>query len=146
MDKVKTFEGTLSIFNKAGTVDLRKVESGGYLMNTEAKIDESAQLLTDMLEAKLPIPSYTLWLEGLDKPTETIIKTGLFNRKGEEVKIPTYTSAAVAKLVAGNTIELLACKRRAGANTFYAPVFKITAGTKAKTKAVKVTSVARIGR
>ena len=115
------FEGLVSIFERNGSAEIRRVSSGGYLAS------EVEDLMGDLLECKLPVSKWSLWIDGVDfKPAET------------------FTGAALKKLATGNDVELIAVKRRGKNGGFMAPVIKITGkdGVKAKPAANK----ARLGR
>jgi len=115
------FEGTVSIFERNGALEIRRVSSGGYLAS------EVKDLWGDLIELKAPVSKWSLWIDGIDfKPAET------------------FTGAALKKLATGNTVELIAVKRRGKNGGFMAPVIKITGkdGTTAKPSVNK----ARLGR
>lgn len=114
------FEGVVSIFEKNGAVEIRRVSSGGYAA------DEVSDLVSDLLETKKPVSKWSLWIDGIDiKPAET------------------YSPAVMAKLFKANTVELIAVKRRGRNGSFMAPVLKIT-GPNAAVKAAP--NKARLGR
>jgi len=98
------FEGYVSLFERNGAVEIRRVSSGGYAAN------EVSDLVTDLLELKKPVSKWSLWIDGIDvKAAET------------------YSSATMAKLIKANTVELIAVKRQGRNGKFMAPVLKITA-------------------
>jgi hypothetical protein len=115
------FEGLVSIFERNGAAEIRRVSSGGYLAS------EVKDLMGDLLECKLPVSKWSLWIDGIDHK-----------------QADTYTGATLKKLATGNTVELIAVKRRGKNGGFMAPVIKITGkdGIKAKPAANK----ARLGR
>lgn len=114
------FEGYVSLFERNGAVEIRRVSSGGYAAS------EIADLVTDLLELRKPVSKWSLWLDGIDiKPAET------------------YSSATMTKLCKTNTVELIAVKRQGRNGKFMAPVLKITApGSAVKAAPNK----ARLGR
>lgn len=113
------FEGAVSIFEKNGVLEIRRVSSGGYIAS------EVSDLVTDLLELKKPISKWSLWIDGIDiKPAET------------------YSSATIAKLCKANTVELLAVKCKGRNGNFMAPRIKITAPGAVKAAPNK----ARLGR
>lgn len=114
------FEGYVSLFERNGAVEIRRVSSGGYAAS------EVPDLVTDLLELKKPVSKWSLWIDGIDvKAAET------------------YSPATVAKLVKVNTVELIAVRRRGRNGGFMAPVLKIT-GANAAVKAAP--NKARLGR
>lgn len=125
------FTGVVSIFEKNGVLEIRRVSSGGYaadelydIVSAQGKVEKTG-LLTDLLEFKKPITKWSLWLDGIDvKAAET------------------YSSATIAKLVKGNTVELIAVKCKGRNGTFMAPRLKITAPGAVKAAPNK----ARLGR
>lgn len=115
------FEGVVSIFEKNGAVEIRRVSSGGYAAS------EVSDLVSDLLETKKPVSKWSLWIDGVDvKAAET------------------YSPATMAKLVKTNTVELIAVRRRGRNGGFMAPVLKITAPGSTAAKAAP--NKARIGR
>ena len=114
------FEGIVSLFERNGAVEIRRVSSGGY------DASEVSDLVTDLLELKKPVSRWSLWIDGIDhKQTET------------------YSPAAMSKLVKGNQVELIAVRRKGRNGGFMAPVLKITAPN-ASPKAAP--NKARLGR
>ena len=115
------FEGIVSLFERNGAIEIRRVSSGGYTA------DEVSDLITDLLELKKPVSKWSLWIDGIDhKQTDT------------------YSNAVISKLVKGNQVELIAVRRRGPRGTFMAPVLKITAAGAIKAKAAPNKS--RLGR
>lgn len=115
------FEGLVSIFERNGSAEIRRVSSGGYTAG------EVKDLMGDLLECKLLVSKWSLWIDGIDfKPAES------------------FTGATLKKLTTGNDVQLIAVKRRGKNGGFMAPVIKITGkdGTTAKPAANK----ARLGR
>lgn len=90
--------------NKSGALELRKVESGGYM---EGNDDDAAELLKDMLEAKQPVSQWAIWDNRSDGPTTRQNKP--------------YTAKDFATLTRGEDFALVWCKR----GQFRAPVLKI---------------------
>lgn len=115
------FEGVVSLFERNGAVEIRKVSSGGY------DASEVSDLVTDLLELKKPVSKWSLWIDGI-----------------EHKQTDTYSSAVMSKLVKGNQVELIAVRRRGPRGTFMAPVLKITAPGAVKAKAAP--NKARLGR
>ena len=114
------FEGIVSLFERNGAVEIRRVSSGGY------DASEVSDLVTDLLELKKPVSRWSLWIDGIDhKQTEA------------------YSPAAMSKLFKGNTVELIAVRRKGRNGGFMAPVLKITAPN-ASPKAAP--NKARLGR
>ena len=115
------FEGTVSIFERNGALEIRRVSSGGY------NASELKDLLADLYELKLPVSKWSLWLDGVD-----------------QTPLDRYNVNTVKKLATGNDVELIAVKRRGKNGGFMAPVIKITGkdGVKAKASVNK----ARLGR
>ena len=115
------YNGLVSLFERNGAVEIRRVSSGGY------DASEVSDLVADLLELKKPVSRWSLWIDGIDhKQTDT------------------YSSAVMAKIIKGNTVELIAAKRNGPKGRFMAPVLKITAPGAAKAKAAPNT--ARLGR
>lgn len=115
------FEGYVSLFERNGAVEIRRVSSGGYAAS------EVSDLVTDLLELKKPVSKWSLWIDGVDvKAAET------------------YSPATMAKLVKANTVELIAVRRRGRNGGFMAPVLKITAPGSTAAKAAP--NKARLGR
>lgn len=117
------FDGTVSIFNKDGVAGISRVSSGGYLAS------EVKDLMSDLLECKLPVSKWSLWIDGIDF-----------------IEADTYSSATLKKLAAGNTVELVATrkKNKKHGTSWMAPVIKITG--KEGIKAKPAVSTARLGR
>ena len=115
------YEGVVSIFERNGAVEIRKVSSGGY------DASEVSDLVTDLLELKKPVSKWSLWIDGVDHK-----------------QADTYSPAAMGKIIKGNQVELIAVRRRGPRGTFMAPVLKITAPGAAKAKAAP--NKARLGR
>jgi len=114
------FEGVVSLFERNGAVEIRRVSSGGYAAS------EVSDLVTDLLELKKPISKWSLWIDGIDvKAAES------------------YSPTIMAKLCKANTVELIAVRRKGRNGSFMAPVLKITAPGSA-TKAAP--NKARLGR
>lgn len=115
------FDGLVSIFNKDGVAEIRRVSSGGY------NASELKDLLTDLYELKLPVSKWSLWIDGVD-----------------QTPLDRYNVNTIKKLATGNDVELIAVKRRGKNGGFMAPVIKITGkdGIKAKASVNK----ARLGR
>lgn len=114
------YNGLVSLFERNGAVEIRRVSSGGYTA------DEVTDLVTDLLELKKPISRWALWIDGIDhKQTET------------------YSPTVMSKLIKGNQVELIAVRRRGPRGTFMAPVLKITSPN-ARPKAAP--NKARLGR
>lgn len=114
------FEGYVSLFERNGAVEIRRVSSGGYAAS------EVSDLVTDLLELKKPVSRWSLWIDGID------------------VKVnETYSAATIAKLVKSNTVELIAVRRKGRNGGFMAPVLKITAPNAAPRA---VPNKARLGR
>lgn len=114
------FEGYVSLFERNGAVEIRKVSSGGY------DATEVADLITDMLELKRPVSKWSLWIDGID------VK-----------QADTYSPTTMAKLFKNNTVELIAVRRKGRNGQFKAPVLKITSPNAAPKQAV---NKARLGR
>lgn len=114
------FEGVVSLFERNGAIEVRRVSSGGY------SASEVSELVTDMLELKKPVSRWALWIDGID------------HKQAE-----TYSPAIMSKLVKGNTVELIAVRRKGRNGSFMTPVLKITAPN-ASPKAAP--NKARIGR
>jgi Holliday junction resolvase len=113
------FEGVVSLFERNGAVEIRRVSSGGYAAS------EVSDLVSDLLETKKPVSKWSLWIDGIEvKAAET------------------YSPTIMAKLFKGNTVELIAVKRRGRNGQFMAPVLKITAPGAVKAAPNK----ARLGR
>ena len=114
------FEGYVSLFERNGAVEIRRVSSGGYAAS------EVSDLVSDLLETKKPFSKWSLWVDGIDvKAAET------------------YSTATLTKLVKANTVELIAVRRKGRNGGFMAPVLKITApGSAVKAAPNK----ARLGR
>jgi len=114
------FEGVVSIFERNGAVEIRKVSSGGY------DASEVSDLVADLLELKKPVSKWSLWIDGVDHK-----------------QADTYSPAAMGKIIKGNQVELIAVRRRGPRGTFMAPVLKITAPNAAPKAAP---NKARLGR
>ena len=117
------FDGIVSIFNKDGVAEIRRVSSGGYAAG------EVKDLFDDLLELKLPVSKWSLWIDGIDYK-----------------EADTYTGATLKKLATGNTVELVATrkKNKKTKQSFMTPTIKITA--KDAVKATATVSTARLGR
>ena len=114
------FEGVVSLFERNGAVEIRRVSSGGYTA------DEVSDLVADLLELKKPVSRWSLWIDGIDhKQSET------------------YSPTVMSKLIKGNQVELIAVRRKGRNGGFMAPVLKITAPN-ARPKAAP--NKARLGR
>lgn len=114
------FEGYVSLFERNGAVEIRKVSSGGY------DATEVSDLVADLLELKRPVSKWSLWIDGVEhKPADT------------------YSPATMAKLFKNNTVELIAASRKGRNGRFKAPVLKITSPNAAPKQAA---NKARLGR
>jgi hypothetical protein len=114
------FEGVVSLFERNGAIEVRRVSSGGYAAS------EVSDLVSDLLELKKPVSRWSLWIDGI-----------------EHKQSETYSPAIMSKLVKGNTVELIAVRRKGRNGGFMAPVLKITSPNSApKATANK----ARLGR
>lgn len=114
------FEGVVSLFERNGAVEIRRVSSGGY------DASEVSELVSDLLELKKPVSKWSLWIDGI-----------------EHKQAETYSPAIMSKLVKGNTVELIAVRRKGRNGGFMAPVLKITAPNAAPKAAP---NKARLGR
>ena len=54
------FEGIVSLFERNGAVEIRRVSSGGY------DASEVSDLVSDLLELKKPVSRWSLWIDGID--------------------------------------------------------------------------------
>jgi outer membrane biogenesis lipoprotein LolB len=117
------FDGLVSIFNKNGVNEIRRVSSGGY------SAGEVKDLMDDLLELKSPVSKWSLWIDGI-----------------EHKEAETYTVAALRKFTTGNTVELIATrkKNKKTGQSFMVPTIKITA--KDAVKATATVNTARLGR
>lgn len=114
------FEGVVSLFERNGAIEVRRVSSGGY------SASEVGELVTDLLELKKPVSRWSLWIDGI-----------------EHKQAEAYSPAVMSKLIKGNTVELIAVRRKGRNGGFMAPVLKITAPNASPKAAV---NKARIGR
>jgi len=115
------FEGVVSLFERNGAVEIRRVSSGGY------DSSEVKELVNDMLELKKPVSKWSLWIDGI-----------------EHKQADTYSASTLAKIIKGNSVELIAAKRkRRDGGKFMAPVLKITSPNSAPKAAP---NKARLGR
>jgi len=118
------FEGLVSIFERNGEAEIRRVSSGGYTAG------EVKDLWGDLLELKLPVSKWSLWIDGVAVKSHS--------------EIDSYNCTTLKKLATGNDVELIAVKRRGKNGGFMAPVIKITGKDGVKAKAT--VNKARLGR
>ena len=114
------FEGVVSLFERNGAVEIRRVSSGGY------DSSEVKELVNDMLELKKPVSKWSLWIDGIDHK-----------------QADTYSAPTLAKIIKGNSVELIAVRRKGRNGSFMAPVLKITSPNSAPKAAP---NKARLGR
>jgi hypothetical protein len=91
------------VSHRLNAVELRRVESGGYVG------DEVAELVTELVASKEAISHWAVWDATPTAPKERRTKP--------------YSAAEFKKLVSGQDVALVWCKR----GTFRAPVVKVGA-------------------
>ncbi len=90
--------------SKSAALELRKVESNGYLEGSE---DDAAELVTDLLAAGEPVSQWAVWDNRESAP-------------GKRQDKP-YSAAQFKAMLKGEDFALVWCKR----GQFRAPVLKI---------------------
>lgn len=90
--------------NKSQALELRKVESGGYMEGDE---DDAGELAAAMLESKQPVSQWAIWDNRTNAPKAR--------------QAAPYSAAEFKALIRGEDFALVWCKR----GQFRAPVLKI---------------------
>jgi hypothetical protein len=104
--KVPMYEYAVMLIEDKGAITIKKASSGGYIPTDEVELDD---LFGAIIESRLPINPYSLWLVDGDY-TAFGIKT-IEGRNGKPVPASPITTAQFKKILAGRDVYIGLTKR-----------------------------------